>query len=154
MLEQDPGEAPSQPRAIAAKASAEVVAGKAPDAGWVEAQLARLDQLLAAHVDPEALARLLLLELAPLVAAERGAVYTMNHKDPARLVLCGTYAAGVVVPESVAPGEGLVGECAIAQRIRRVRSVPEDHLCASPGLGSGPSRATAGACRSAITVRA
>ena len=138
MLEQDPGEPLPQPRVSSARASADVVAGKAPDAGWVDAQLARLDQLLAAHVDPEALARLLLLELAPLVAAERGAVYTMNHEAPARLVLCGTYAAGVVVPESVAPGEGLVGECAIEQRMRRVRSVPEDHLSASTALGSGP----------------
>ena len=44
MLEQEPGEPLLQPRASAAKALADVVSGNTPDAGWVDAQLARREQ--------------------------------------------------------------------------------------------------------------
>lgn len=129
--------------AAAASSSAYVEASAALDLEWVEAQVSRLDLLLRTLVDAEALARLLLSELAPLVGAAQGAAYSMSvggGGEASPLVLRASYAAGPGLPQSVLPGEGLIGQCALEQRKLVVRDVPDEHFRVRSGLGSSAPR--------------
>jgi len=152
VLEQDPGERmPPTQRASAAPFAAHATTVVASDASavdpeWVDAQLSRLDLLLRTLVEPEALAGLLLRELAPMVGAAQGAVYVMvavNPSQPSRLMLRASYAAGDGLPESVLPGEGLIGQCAVEQRKLVVRDVSDDHFRVRSALGASAPRALA-----------
>src|SRR5688572_20850380 len=109
------------------------------DPEWLEAQLSRLDLLLRALVEPEALGRLLLAELAPLVGAAGGAVYTIDaQRAGARvervggggvarpLVLSATHGVYGSAPARVTLGEGFVGACAVEQRKLVVGEVPAE----------------------------
>jgi signal transduction histidine kinase/CheY-like chemotaxis protein len=167
VLEQDPGEPiPTTQRASvtpfgvhAATPASTAPAGssygtlgwnEAPsgvDLEWIDAQVSRLDLLLRTLVEPEALGRLLLSELAPLVGAAQGAVYSMSYSlsvggtsEPSPLILRASYAAGTGLPESLRPGEGLIGQCALEQRKRVVRDVPDEHFRVRSGLGSSAPR--------------
>jgi signal transduction histidine kinase/ActR/RegA family two-component response regulator len=113
------------------------------DLEWIEAQASRLDLLLRTLVEPEALGRLLLSELAPLVGAAQGAVYSLSDggtREPSPLILRASYAAGAGLPESLRRGEGLIGQCALDQRKRVVRDVPDEHFRVRSGLGSSAPR--------------
>jgi signal transduction histidine kinase/CheY-like chemotaxis protein len=113
------------------------------DLEWVDAQLSRLDLLLRTSLQSDALARLLLQELAPLVGAAQGAAYSLSTGaagEPSRLLLRASYAAGAGLPESVLAGEGLIGQCAVDQRKLVVRDVPDDHFRVRSGLGSSAPR--------------
>jgi signal transduction histidine kinase/CheY-like chemotaxis protein len=117
------------------------------DLEWVDAQVSRLDLLLRTLVQPEALTRLLLSELAPLVGAAQGAAYSLNCSsphggagEPSRLILRASYAAGAGLPESLLPGEGLIGQCAIEQRKLVIRDVPDEHFRVRSGLGTSSPR--------------
>jgi CheY-like chemotaxis protein/two-component sensor histidine kinase len=141
VLEQDPGERLSRAQHTSGVAAAASLRG-VDDPEWTRAQLSRLDLLLRTLVEPNALARLLLLDLAPLLGAARGAIYTLNTLagDGARLVLAAHYAAGAELPESLALGEGLVGQCALAQRKLVIRDVPADHFRVHSALGTSLPR--------------
>jgi signal transduction histidine kinase len=147
VLEQDPGEqSPQTQRTAGVPAGERVTAAASPadDMEWVDAQLSRLDLLLRTLAPAEALARLLLHELAPLVGAARGAIYVMeagaDARQGTRLSLAASYAAGAGLPESVLVGEGLVGQCAIDHRTRVIRDLPEDYFPIHSALGSGAPR--------------
>jgi signal transduction histidine kinase len=163
VLEQDPGEPiPTTQRASATPfgVHAATPASTAPagssystlgwneapsgvDLEWIDAQVSRLDLLLRTLVEPEALGRLLLSELAPLVGAAQGALYSLNvngTREPSPLILRASYAAGSGLPESLRPGEGLIGQCAVDQRKRVVREVPDEHFRVRSGLGSSAPR--------------
>lgn len=108
------------------------------DREWVEAQLSRFDLLRRTLVEPEALARSLLLELAPLVGAAQGVVYSTDAGGtaPRPLLLRASYAAGAGLPERVPAGEGLLGQCALEQRKLIVRGVAGEHFRVRSALGS------------------
>jgi signal transduction histidine kinase len=147
VLEQDPGDqSPQTQRTGCAPAGERAAAavGLADDMEWVDAQLSRFDLLLRTLAPVDALARLLLNELAPLVGAARGAIYVMavgaGARETKRLSLAASYAAGAGLPESVLVGEGLLGQCAIDRRMRIIRDVPEDHFRIHSALGSSAPR--------------
>ncbi|HWO09030.1 MAG TPA: histidine kinase dimerization/phospho-acceptor domain-containing protein [Polyangiaceae bacterium] len=108
-----------------------------PCVDWVEAQLSRIELLLCSPVEPGALARLLLHELAPLVGAAQGAAYVSTGAEAgAQLALAAGYAAGDGLPARVSIGEGLLGQCAAARRKLVVRGVGADHFRVRSALGS------------------
>ncbi|HEU5435049.1 MAG TPA: response regulator, partial [Telluria sp.] len=108
---------------------------------WLKTNLARFTGLLQGQRDIEAVTRLILSELAPLVSAHHGVFFMMDaHADKPRLKMIASYGyrSDRDMPTSFAPGEGLVGQCAIEKQRMWLTNVPRDYIVVSSGLGSAP----------------
>jgi HAMP domain-containing protein/CheY-like chemotaxis protein len=84
---------------------------------WLKTNLAKFTNMLQGQRDLEAVGRLLLSELTPLVDAQLGVLYQMGNEDT-KLKLLSSYADDSIDghPKWIALGEGLVGQCAIDKR--------------------------------------
>jgi signal transduction histidine kinase len=102
---------------------------------WVDAQLSRIELALRVSLEPVASARLLLLDLAPLVHAVQGAAYVLE-RGAARLTLAAGYAAGEGLPAHVAVGEGLLGQCAASRSKLVVSGISSEHFRVRSALGA------------------
>ena len=111
---------------------------------WVNAHAAGISNALPRATSFGELGRTFLSSLAPLVEAQRGAVYLFDEQRE-RLVRTGTYA--VDDPDSEAQfvklGEGLVGQCAADRRPSFVTNVPPGYALIGSPLGGAPPRAVA-----------
>ena len=111
---------------------------------WLKTNLARFTRLLQGQRDLSAVTTLILSELAPLVAAHHGVFYMMDAQEqgqtPRRLRLIASYGyrARAGVPDAFAPGEGLVGQCALEKQRIWLTHVPPDYIQVSSGLGAAP----------------
>src|SRR5947209_8231961 len=79
-----------------------------------------------------------LSELAPVVAAQQGVLYTFdNSEEEVQLKLLASYGhtAHDAVRPALALGEGLIGQCAIEKQQILLSSVPTDYIRISSGLG-------------------
>ena len=108
---------------------------------WLKTNLAQFTRLLQGQRDLEAVTRLILSELAPLVSAHHGVFYLMDDQGrDSRLTMIAGY--GYRAQESAAPsfglGEGLVGQCALEKERIWLNHVPRDYVRISSGLGSAP----------------
>jgi CheY-like chemotaxis protein/signal transduction histidine kinase/HAMP domain-containing protein len=106
---------------------------------WLKTNLAKFTNMLQGQRDLTTVGRLLLTELTPLVNAQAGVIYQMDHEDDARLMLLSAYADDAVNGHqpSIRLGEGLIGQCATDKRRLLITEVPPD---ASP-IGSALFRA-------------
>ncbi|MBI5616759.1 MAG: HAMP domain-containing protein [Gammaproteobacteria bacterium] len=104
---------------------------------WLKSNLARVTGMLQGQRDLETVGRILLSELAPLVNAQHAVIYHMSATaDGFRLFLLAMYAGSheiELVPRELAPGQGLIGQCA-ADRSRILISDPP---AAGPPIFSG-----------------
>ncbi|HBI71205.1 MAG TPA: hybrid sensor histidine kinase/response regulator, partial [Massilia sp.] len=108
---------------------------------WLKTNLARFTRLLQGQRDLEAVTKLILSELAPLVSAHHGVFYMMDSQDDdARLRMIASYGyrSSRKLPTSFLPGEGLVGQCAVEKTRIWLLDVPRDYIVVSSGLGSAP----------------
>ncbi|MGV3654683.1 MAG: response regulator [Noviherbaspirillum sp.] len=108
---------------------------------WLKTNLARFTGLLQGQRDLETVTALILSELAPLVSAQHGVFYMMDPKGrDARLRMMAGYGYrhNKNVPLSFAPGEGLVGQCALQMQRILLDNVPRDYIQVSSGLGAAP----------------
>jgi signal transduction histidine kinase/DNA-binding response OmpR family regulator len=123
--------------------------GRNTEQDWLKTNLARLNRMLQGQRDIMAVSRLLLSELAPLVAAQHAVLYLMQGQpgtpDAAlpgavpRLTLVASYGyrerKGLSKEWRI--GEGLVGQAAFEQQRLLIRNVPEDYIQIVSGLGQG-----------------
>jgi HAMP domain-containing protein/signal transduction histidine kinase/CheY-like chemotaxis protein len=108
---------------------------------WLKTNLARFTRLLQGQRDLEAVSRLILSELAPLVSAHHGVFYMMDSDEvDTRLHLTANYGcrSSKGVATSFLIGEGLIGQCAIERQRVLLTEVPRDYITVSSGLSSGP----------------
>jgi CheY-like chemotaxis protein/signal transduction histidine kinase len=108
---------------------------------WLKTNLAQFTRLLQGQRDLEAVTRLILSELAPLVSAHHGVFYMMDAQTmPPRLQMIASYGyrSSRKLPTSFGPGEGLVGQCAVEKRRIWLTNVPRDYIQVSSGLGAAP----------------
>ncbi len=105
---------------------------------WLKTNLAKFSRMVQGHRDLNAVARMVLAELAPMVNAQHGVLYyQVNHGTPPHLELLATYAAlPEALPARLAIGEGLVGQCALEKKPVFLDEVPQDYVRMSSGLGS------------------
>jgi HAMP domain-containing protein/signal transduction histidine kinase/DNA-binding response OmpR family regulator len=104
---------------------------------WLKTNLAKFTRMLQGQRDLFTVGEMLLSELAPLVNAQRGAIYQMaviNGQPPSLRRLAG-YACSSNLPESIALGEGLVGQCAKDNRRILLSELPHDYVPISSSLG-------------------
>jgi CheY-like chemotaxis protein/signal transduction histidine kinase/HAMP domain-containing protein len=108
---------------------------------WLKTNLARFTRLLQGQRDLQAVTKLILSELAPLVSAHHGVFYMMDSQlADARLRMIASYGyrSSRKLPTSFLPGEGLVGQCALEKVRIWLTDVPRDYIVVSSGLGAAP----------------
>ncbi|NML59957.1 response regulator [Massilia sp. RP-1-19] len=108
---------------------------------WLKTNLARFTRLLQGQRDLQAVTKLILSELAPLVSAHHGVFYMMDSQEiDARLRMIASYGyrSSRKLPTSFLPGEGLVGQCALEKSRIWLTDVPRDYIVVSSGLGAAP----------------
>jgi signal transduction histidine kinase/DNA-binding response OmpR family regulator/HAMP domain-containing protein len=108
---------------------------------WLKTNLARFTRLLQGQRDLQAVTKLILSELAPLITAHHGVFYMMDSEgSDARLRLIASYGyrSSRKLPTSFLPGEGLVGQCALEKTRIWLTDVPRDYIQVSSGLGAAP----------------
>ncbi|WP_343729659.1 HAMP domain-containing protein [Duganella sp.] len=108
---------------------------------WLKTNLARFTRLLQGQRDLQAVTKLILSELAPLVSAHHGVFYMMDSQEAdARLRMIASYGyrSSRKLPTSFLPGEGLVGQCALEKVRIWLTDVPRDYIVVSSGLGAAP----------------
>jgi CheY-like chemotaxis protein/signal transduction histidine kinase/HAMP domain-containing protein len=108
---------------------------------WLKTNLARFTRLLQGQRDLQAVTKLILSELAPLISAHHGVFYMMDSQDAdARLRMLASYGyrSSRKLPTSFLPGEGLVGQCALEKTRIWLTDVPRDYIQVSSGLGAAP----------------
>src|SRR4029077_19783256 len=93
---------------------------------WLKTNLAKFTNMLQGQRDLDAVGRLLLTELAPLVNEQLGVIYRMSEEENPALKLVATYAedAQSQYPIEIALGHGLIGQSAQDQRRHLVSDLP------------------------------
>ena len=97
---------------------------------WLKTNLARLTSMLQGQRDLSTVGSLLLSELVPLLGAQQGLIYRMTNDRGGELQLMAKYAAdrSIAIPPTLAPGETLIGQCALDRRHLHVTDVPQDTI--------------------------
>jgi HAMP domain-containing protein/CheY-like chemotaxis protein/signal transduction histidine kinase len=95
---------------------------------WLKTNLAKFTNMLQGQRDLTTVGRLLLTELTPLVNAHIGVIYQVENEENPQLRLLSAYAGDGINPHQpiVQFGEGLIGQCAMDKRQRRVSDIPAD----------------------------
>jgi HAMP domain-containing protein/CheY-like chemotaxis protein/signal transduction histidine kinase len=104
---------------------------------WLKTNLAKFTRMLQGQRDLFTVAEMLLSELAPLVNAQRGTIYQMAALDgeTPSLRRLASYATGSGLPDSIAVGEGLVGQCAKENQRILLSDVPTGYMPIHSSLG-------------------
>jgi len=127
--------------------------------GRIDAQMARVTELLREVTDVRSVAQSFISEFAPVLGAAYGAVYlTSPSSGNQRCELAGAYAgAGIAGPDDygvsadsaaaesgnrpgaavvIRSGEGLIGQCAFDGKAIHLADVPPGYVTISSGLGA------------------
>ncbi|MGH8563464.1 MAG: response regulator, partial [Gammaproteobacteria bacterium] len=110
---------------------------------WLKTNLAGLTRMLQGQRDTMTVARTLLSELAPLVAAQHAVLYTLQNPGGAtrlRLMSSYGYQERKNLSQEWAIGEGLVGQAAFEKQRILVSHVPDDYIQIVSGLGQATPR--------------
>jgi len=116
------------------------------DQDWLKTNLARLTRMLQGQRDIITVARMLLSELAPLVASQHAVLYLMEgqgqHGAGFRLRLLASYGyqARKNLSKEWAMGEGVVGQAAYEKQRILIANVPDDYMQIVSGLGQAAPR--------------
>ncbi|MEU5852597.1 HAMP domain-containing protein [Saccharopolyspora shandongensis] len=108
---------------------------------WLKTNLARISALMQGQHDLDALAKLIMTELAPLVSAQYGAFFLRRAGEDGRSILERTAAYGRPSDRNGRPplrfelGESLVGQVAADRKSILVSDAPPGYIRISSGLG-------------------
>ncbi len=106
---------------------------------WLKTNLERFTRMLQGQRNLATVSDLILTELAPLVGAQHGVLYTMGNAGTDHQVLGFQAAYGYEerkhLSKEFAVGQGLVGQCAKERRRILLTDVPGDYVRISSGLG-------------------
>jgi HAMP domain-containing protein/signal transduction histidine kinase/CheY-like chemotaxis protein len=93
---------------------------------WLKTNLARFTNMLQGQRNLQAVGRLLLSELTPLVNAQMGVIYQVESDDHHRLHLLSAFADDGANghPQNIDFGVGLIGQCAVDKRRMLVTAMP------------------------------
>ncbi|HSQ65684.1 MAG TPA: HAMP domain-containing protein, partial [Polyangiaceae bacterium] len=110
---------------------------------WLKTNLAKFSGMMQGQRSVEALARLIISELTPLVSAQQGLLYVLDIEDREtpmlRLMASYAFESRKQLANTFELGEGLVGQCALERKRILVTDVPSDYVMIRSGLGrAGP----------------
>jgi CheY-like chemotaxis protein len=105
---------------------------------WLKTNLARFTSMLQGQRDLDAVGRMLLSELAPLVEAQHGVLYQLvtDIDGTSHLALLAGYADHPTegYPQRLAVGEGLIGQCGLDGQLLILNKIPKDVAPIRTGL--------------------
>jgi HAMP domain-containing protein/CheY-like chemotaxis protein/signal transduction histidine kinase len=110
---------------------------------WLKTNLAKFSRMMQGQKDLEAVSRLIMSELTPLVSANYGAFYIMENDGNApvlKLIASYAYKERKHVGNRFHLGEGLVGQAALEKKPILLTSVPDDYIRITSGLGEAAPR--------------
>jgi HAMP domain-containing protein/signal transduction histidine kinase/ActR/RegA family two-component response regulator len=110
---------------------------------WLKTNLAKFSGMMQGQRNLEALARLIMTELTPVLSAHLGTFFVMeSEQERPTLKLLSTYGYThrKRVSNRFALGEGLVGQAALEKKPIVVSNVPEDYVPIASSLGEAPPR--------------
>ncbi|NBD23264.1 HAMP domain-containing protein [Paenibacillus sp. T1] len=105
---------------------------------WLKTNLAKFSRLLQGQRDLNAVCRMILTELAPLVSMQHGVFYInepANGEQTLALFASYAYQQRKHLANEFRAGEGLVGQCLIEKQRILLTNVPADYVVISSGLG-------------------
>jgi HAMP domain-containing protein/signal transduction histidine kinase/CheY-like chemotaxis protein len=108
---------------------------------WLKTNLARFSRMLQGERELETVSNLIMSELAPLMNAQYGAFYVAkNEENGAVFELAASYGVADLdkIKTVFRPGEGLVGQCAVAKKSIALENAPSGFMPIQSGLGSAP----------------
>ena len=106
---------------------------------WLKTNLARFSGLFQGQRELRMVGEMLLSELAPLVRAYQGTIYHLSGSREDRMLrLLSSYASTAGTRETIRPGDGLVGQCAVEKRRILINDVPPEFFGISSSLGKTP----------------
>jgi HAMP domain-containing protein/CheY-like chemotaxis protein/signal transduction histidine kinase len=110
---------------------------------WLKTNLAKFSRMMQGQKDLEAVSKLIMSELTPLVSAHHGAFYIMDDDDNTpvlKLIASYAYKERKHVGNRFNLGEGLVGQAALEKKPILLTNIPDDYIRISSGLGEAPPR--------------
>ncbi|HZF73260.1 MAG TPA: response regulator, partial [Gemmatimonadaceae bacterium] len=110
---------------------------------WLKTNLAKFSRMMQGQKDLEAVSKLIMSELTPLVSAHHGAFYIMEddaNTPVLKLVASYAYKERKHLGNRFYVGEGLVGQAALEKKAILLTNVPDDYIRISSGLGEAPPR--------------
>jgi HAMP domain-containing protein/putative methionine-R-sulfoxide reductase with GAF domain len=113
---------------------------------WLKTNLAKFTRMLQGQRDLVTVGKMLLSELAPLVHAQQGTVYQMEHPETSEkevrpaLVLLAAYAKSPDHSRRIEVGHGLVGQCALEKKSILLTDIPETYTAVESSLGGAAPR--------------
>lgn len=110
---------------------------------WIQTNIAEVATLYQGINNVASLGDVFISRLAPMLGSVYGAVYLREHHETdIRYVKIAGYAgSGDDTAAAVfKTGEGLVGQCALDQRIFLIDNLPDDHVKLTSGLGVSKPR--------------
>ena len=107
---------------------------------WLNTNMARFSGMLQGQRDVNAVSRLIMSQLTPLVGAQHGAFFMVeaaeNDEPVLRLIAGYGFKPGMAGSGSFRFGETLVGQAAFERRSILLEEAPTDYIAISSGLGS------------------
>ncbi|HVG58757.1 MAG TPA: response regulator, partial [Hyalangium sp.] len=105
---------------------------------WLKTNLAKFSGMMQGQKNLEAVSRLIMSELTPLVGAHHGAFFLADNEGSLPVLkLTSTYAyrERKNIANRFRLGESLVGQCALEKKTILLTKVPADYITISSGLG-------------------
>jgi HAMP domain-containing protein/CheY-like chemotaxis protein/signal transduction histidine kinase len=105
---------------------------------WLKTNLAKFSGMMQGQKSLQAVVRLIMSELTPLVSAQHGAFFLMENEEGTpilKLVSTYAYRARKSISNRFRPGESLVGQCALEKKTILLTKVPTDYIQIGSGLG-------------------
>lgn len=106
---------------------------------WIQSNIANISNMYQGITHVSDLGSAFLSNVAPMLDALYGAVYMKRSRDGKQLYeQIAAFAGGNDPgrPNAFAPGEGLIGQCAVDKRLFLVDRLPEQYVTIQSGLGS------------------
>ena len=110
---------------------------------WLKTNLAKFSNMMQGQKDLEAVSKLIMSELTPLVSAHHGTFYIMteeNNTPVLKLIASYAYKERKHIGSRFYLGEGLVGQAALEKKPILLTNVPDDYIRITSGLGEAPPR--------------
>jgi HAMP domain-containing protein/CheY-like chemotaxis protein/signal transduction histidine kinase len=107
---------------------------------WLNSNLARFSGMLQGQRDQKTVAKLLMSEVTPLVAAHHGAFYVAedtgdDEETELRLIATYGYKERKTIANRFKIGEAIVGQAALEKKAIVITQAPEDYIKIASGLG-------------------
>jgi len=104
---------------------------------WIKSGQNLLNDKMRGDKNIGELATTVITTLANYMNAKVGAIYTY-HKEDNKLKMLGSYAYTLrkSISDSIALGEGVVGQAALEKKLISITDVPDDYMRISSGLGN------------------